>query len=266
VEKDTVSEVVTSSLRTRSIVVVLVAWPAFGAIAQTPSIAVAGVVRDSVGARLGRVTVDVVGIQDNTGRTESDASGAYRIAVAEIGTVRLIARRIGYAPDTMSVVLVAGATAHADFVMKQAVQPLPGETVVANPMLGKMGAFNRRRSRGVGAFVTRADIEQRQPGRISELLRYIPGVGVTQESAGDPDPVHMQRSMSSVIRSCSVQLYVDGHPYLNGSVDDFSPGSIEGVEIYRSASEIPADFRSHDAACGVISLWTRDPEAARRKP
>jgi hypothetical protein len=223
-------------------------------------------VRDSVGARLGRVTVDVVGIQDSTGRTASDTSGGYRIAIAETGAVRLIARRIGYAPDTMSVVLVAGATAHADFVMKQAVQALPGETVVADPMLGKMGPFNRRRSHGVGTFVTRADIEQRQPGRISELLRYIPGVGVTQASTSNPDPVRMQRSMSSTIRSCTVQLYVDGHPYPNGSVDDFSPGSIEGLEIYRSASEIPADFRSRDAACGVISLWTRDPEAARRKP
>jgi hypothetical protein len=63
-----------------------------------------------------------------------------------------------------------------------------------------------------------------------------------------------------------VQLYVDGHPYPHGNVDDFAPTLIEGVEVYRSASEIPADFRTRDATCGLIALWTRDPDAARQRP
>jgi hypothetical protein len=130
-----------------------------------------------------------------------------------------------------------------------------------------MGPFNRRKSRGVGAFVTRAEIEKRQPGSISEMLRYLPGVGVTQKMAGEPQPVHMERSVrSSMQATCVVQIYVDGHPYPHGNVDDFAPGLIEGVEVYRSASEIPADFRTRDATCGLVALWTRDPESARRKP
>ena len=65
----------------------------------------------------------------------------------------------------------------------------------------KMGPFNRRKARGVGAFVTRAEIEKRQPGSISELLRYLPGVAVTQKMAGEPQPVHMQRSVHSSVQS-----------------------------------------------------------------
>src|SRR6185312_5728753 len=155
----------------------------------------------------------------------------------------------------------------ANFVLHAVPAQLAGQSVNADASRGKMGPFNKRKSRGVGAFVTRAEIERRQPSSISELLRYLPGVGVAQRMAGEPQPVRMIRSASSSMQStCVVQIYVDGHPYPNGNVDDFQPMSIEGIEVYRSASEIPADFRTQDATCGVIALWTRDPEAARRKP
>jgi hypothetical protein len=77
----------------------------------------------------------------------------------------------------------------------------------------------------------------------------------------------MQRSVNSTTQgNCNVLLYVDGHPYQNGSVDDFSPIVVEGIEVYRSASEIPADFRTRDATCGVIAIWTRDPDSRPQKP
>ena len=247
----------------------LVAWPATG-LTQTPvgpTGAITGMVRDSAGLRLGQVAIGVDGVNGGEPRAATNDSGTYHIARIGIGAMKLIARRVGYAPDTVSVVVVAGEAAHADFVMVTSVHTLPEEVVVADQTRGKMGPFNRRKARGVGAFVTRAEIEKRQPGSVSELLRYLPGVAVTQKMAGEPQPVHMQRSVhSSVQSSCVVQLYVDGHPYPNGNVDDFSPTLIEGVEVYRSASEIPADFRTRDATCGLIALWTRDPETARRRP
>lgn len=247
----------------------LVAWPATG-LAQTPVAstgAITGIVRDSAGLRLGQVSIGVDGVNGSEPRAASNDSGTYHIAAIGIGATKLIARRVGYAPDTVSVLVVAGAVAHADFIMAASVQTLPEARVVADMTRGKMGPFNRRKARGVGAFVTRAEIEKRQPGSVSELLRYLPGVAVTQKMAGEPQPVHMQRSVhSSMQSSCVVQLYVDGHPYPNGNVDDFSPTLIEGVEVYRSASEIPADFRTRDATCGLIALWTRDPESARGKP
>jgi hypothetical protein len=85
--------------------------------------------------------------------------------------------------------------------------------------------------------------------------------------AGEPQPVRMQRSGSSSAQpNCTVSMYVDGQPYPNGNVDDFPPLSIEGIEVYKSASEIPAAFRTRDAMCGLIAIWTRDPDAAKRKP
>jgi hypothetical protein len=273
VDGDSSGELVTRALFPPTLIATLVATvvacPTIAVAAQTPvgTGAIVGVVRDSAGVRLEQVAIGIVGATDAAHRAQSDASGNYRIASVSLGAIRLFARRVGYAPETLSVIVVAGELARADFIMAAAVHELPEAVVVADPLRGKMGAFNRRKSRGVGAFVTRAEIEKRQPGTMSELLRYLPGVGVTQKMAGEPQPVHMQRSVNSSMQStCVVQLYVDGHPYPNGSVDDFAPGLIEGVEVYRSASEIPADFRTRDATCGLISLWTRDPEAARRKP
>lgn len=235
--------------------------------AQAPTGAIAGIVRDSGGKRLDQAMIGIVGAQDSLRRVESDSSGNYRIATVTIGAVTLFARRIGYAPETVSVNVTVGDPVRVDFIMIASVHALPEVVAVADPLRGKMGPFNRRKARGVGAFVTRADIEKRHPGSISEMLRYLPGVGVTQKMAGEPQPVRMHRSVNSSMQSnCVVQLYVDGHPYPNGNVDDFAPLSIEGVEVYRSASEIPADFRTRDATCGLIALWTRDPEAARRKP
>ena len=36
-----------------------------------------------------------------------------------------------------------------------------------------------------------------------------------------------------------------------------SPGSVEGIEVYRGLSTVPAEFLNPDAECGVIAIWTR---------
>ncbi|MEP6491960.1 MAG: TonB-dependent receptor [bacterium] len=235
--------------------------------AQERTGSVGGVVRDSAGAPIRQVVIGVVGSTNVSHHTASNDSGVFRLGGLGAGPVRLYARRIGFAPETSSVTIALESTGRANFVLYANPVELSATVTQVDATRGKMGPFNRRKARGVGSFITRAEIEKRQTGTISELLRYLPGVGVTQKMAGEPQPVHMQRSINSTVQgACAVQLYVDGHPYPNGSVDDFSPIAMEGIEVYRSASEIPADFRTRDATCGVIALWTRDPEAARRRP
>jgi len=238
------------------------------AVAQSRAMGgVAGHVSDSTGARLANVAIVIAGGVESGPRATSDDSGSFRLRGIDAGRIHVIARRLGYEPETLLVVVSPGVDATADFVLRAVPVQLAAQDVDADPLRGKMGPFNKRKARGVGAFVTREEIERRQASSISELLRYVPGVGVTQRMAGEPQPVRMIRSASSSMQStCVVQIYVDGHPYPNGDVDDFQPMSIEGIEVYRSASEIPADFRTQDATCGVIALWTRDPEAARRRP
>ncbi len=92
-----------------------------------------------------------------------------------------------------------------------------------------MGAFNKRRGRGIGVFLTREDIEKRHSASVSELLRYVPGVTISQRMAGEPQPVHMQRSSNATNQAtCTVALYVDGNPYPNGSVGRLPAGIARG--------------------------------------
>lgn len=226
--------------------------------------AVRGFARDSAGRAVRGVMIGSAGIH-SVARTND--SGSYLLEGMVPGKYVLTARHLGFAPETAAVVIRGGVIAVADFSMKAVVVSLEGEVVTADPLRGKMGPFNRRRSRGVGSFISRREIEERQAASVSELLRYLPGVSVTQAMAGEPQPVRMDRiARGPGTEDCKTQIYVDGHPYTNGNLDDFSPSSLEGVEVYRSASEIPADFRTRGAMCGVIVLWTRDPDAARKKP
>ncbi|HEY2164415.1 MAG TPA: TonB-dependent receptor, partial [Gemmatimonadaceae bacterium] len=224
-----------------------------------------GFVRDSSGARLRDAGVAIAG--EAAPRSVSDDSGAFRISGLSPGRTTFIARRLGFRPETLMVDVLEGRVMRADFTLRAVVQ-LPGQVVSADSARDfKMGAFNKRRGRGIGVFLTREEIEKRHSASVSELLRYVPGVTVSQRMAGEPQPIHMQRSSNPTNQAtCTVALYVDGNPYPNGSVDDFPPGSLEGIEVYRSASEIPAEFRTRDSMCGLIALWTRDPEAARRNP
>ena len=221
---------------------------------------VRGAVRDSAGAALDEATVTIDG---TTLRATTGTDGRFVLRDVPAGSAMLRVRAIGFYPDSVRVRVADLVT--VDVMLRAAPVQLAPELITDDPAHGKMGPFNERRVRGVGSFITRAEIEKRQPGSISEMLRYLPGVAVSQRMAGEPQPVQMQRSVNTTTTgNCVVQIYVDGHPYPNGNVDDFAPLSVEGIEVYRSAAEIPGAFRTKDATCGVIAIWTRDPDA--RKP
>ena len=225
---------------------------------------VAGVVKDSSGARLPSVGVMAlaVGVQ-----TVTDDSGAFRLSGLPPGSVTIQLRRLGYVPASVVLTLGAGETRELRVVLAETAEELDAVDVQASALRGKMAGFNARRVRGVGTFITREEIERRQPGKMSQLLRYVTGVYVPQDNSDmRPSSVGMRRAAGlSSQGSCGVQLYVDGQHYPDGRLDDFRPMEVEGIEIYKSASEIPATFRSRDTMCGVIAIWTRDPEAVRRR-
>jgi hypothetical protein len=224
-----------------------------------------GVVRDSAGAALGGARLRVVGAALVA---VSDDSGTFRLPLAAGGRLRLEVRRLGYAAETLVVAVRASGESRLPIVLTRLTAEQLPELRIASATAGKMSGFERRRAHGVGSFITREEIEARHPQRVSDLLRYTSGVYVGQESSSQRNAeVGMRRSMgNSQLAPCEVQYYVDGQYYAGGSVDDFPPVTIQGIEIYRSASEIPAEFRARDATCGVIAIWTRDPPSTRGRP
>jgi hypothetical protein len=57
---------------------------------------------------------------------------------------------------------------------------------------------------------------------------------------------------------CVPQIYVDGMRMRTCSIDDLvSPMDLKGMEVYRSAVEVPAELAGPGSSCGAIALWTR---------
>ena len=138
--------------------------------------------------------------------------------------------------------------------------------------------FYRRRARGRGWVLTAEDLETRNPMRITHALSMIPGVRLYTVD-GSHMTVRMNTAMGmfgsnaspaggNKIPGCPPLLYLDGTPI--GGIDDMLdtivfPHEVAGIEVYRRASELPAEFSGSRSGCGVIVIWTkRAPPAARR--
>lgn len=129
-----------------------------------------------------------------------------------------------------------------------------------------LAGFERRREGGViGSFITRDEIESRNPMRLSDMLERVPGVWMQQSRRSNRRVVYFSRS-----QSCPAQIFVDGFhmnravPGVRGRsmsesfpIDDVHPGSVEGIEVYQGLSRLPPEFVTPQAHCGVVAVWTR---------
>jgi carboxypeptidase family protein len=105
---------------------------------------------------------------------QADSVGAYRIERLPPGTYVVIAEAPGFRARRAVMTLRAGETAAQDFVLARSAHLLATVDVRAKapPRVSpKMVDFERRRQRGYGRFVTRAELA-RAPGRqLEEVLR-----------------------------------------------------------------------------------------------
>lgn len=185
----------------------------------------------------------------------TDAGGAFTLSVPEGGSYQLRAERIGYRTAvTPPLDLLAGDTLSIEYRLSVDAVALNPITVIAfsRHPAGPLGGFYDRQRRNLaGHFVTRAQIDERNPVFTTDLLQGIAGVNV----------VHTARAGGAVVLlrgNCRPQVYLDGVPIgLAGmSIDDLvQPMDLEGIEVYRGPGEVPVEFAR--GACGAVLLWTR---------
>src|SRR4051812_32625959 len=227
-----------------------------------------GVIRGTVTDSAGRPVVGVQVMVKNTDiRAMTGLDGHFVLQGVWPGETEIKAQRVGFQIQSATVSVKQADTTRADFVMPN-ITYIGDVVTTAEATSARMVLFEQHRARGAGAFVTRGDIERRHPDKLSEMLRSVAGVSIKSNTAAGQQPtIEMARSSHSITSGvCDVQLYVDGHPYQRGNVDDFPPETVEGMEIYRGGSELPAEYRAENGGCGVISIWTRDPSLIPRKP
>mgnify|MGYP002780515169 CR=1 FL=1 len=187
----------------------------------------------------------------------TDAAGVARFVGLSAGIWPLVVQRLGYAPERLTVNL--SETRPAELAVALRTQPLAlAELTVqarrsrGREMLAARGFFARREA-GFGRFITRDEIERQNPRLLSEVLWRVPGVQLS--------PTPFSQNHATMARNggrrCPIQYFIDGIPAAGYNIDDMPATDVEGLEVYRGASEIPAEFNRRTAMCGVIVIWTR---------
>jgi hypothetical protein len=203
-------------------------------------------------------------------RMETEPTGAFEFKVDRVSAVRIDIRRMSYRANSMPILHFDGrrffqveARLAPDAILLAPLEVIAWSEVDPSPFLE---GFRQRLRGGLGLYITREDIEARHPTYVADLLREIPGIMVTGSGVGARASVQVGRSVAS---RCETQIYVDGF-LLNrrtgvgrSLIEDFriddavTPLSVEGIEVYRGISSVPAEFLNPDAECGVIAIWTR---------
>lgn len=213
-----------------------------------------GTVRDSAGEPVPLVQFREMA----TGRrADSDSLGRYQLRGLPVGHVYVEVRRIGYRTMAIDTTLGEGERLVIDLVLTPSARRL--QTVTVNQegelVTRAMLDFERRRRSATGIFVTRRQIEDEQPQHLSDMFRTAPGVVIRGGGAGGYSLRLTRGGM------CQPQYIVDGLYQPGFELDLIPPADIEGIELYRGSSEIPPQFNRFNAVCGVVVIWTRDPEA-----
>ncbi|MBA2668917.1 MAG: TonB-dependent receptor [Gemmatimonadetes bacterium] len=238
---------------------------------------------DSSGQPIAGAQVELLDVRNRrVGTTLSDPLGVFLIPSARAGVYSFRANRLGYrGTTTPRFRLVQHDTMDVEIRLDtEAVLLAPLEVTARSRLRVSpvLEGFYYRKERGFGSFITREEIESRSPFYLTDVLTMIPGVRLGPSTGRGGRHVYMVRSIQR--GECPVQIYLDGflvnrplsartlsdststsNQYahnLEFTIDDVvSPSAVEGIEIYRGLSDVPAEFGGHDARCGVIVIWTR---------
>lgn len=201
-------------------------------------------------------------------------SGRFVLTAPKAGRYRLSAERIGYRRVVSPPFdLVPSLALDVELEISVEAVPLAPMVVVSSrpALLGSLrlvssGFFDREeqwgaKGLGMGSSIDKSTIERRQPTRVSDLFKMIPGVQV-ESAGGHKQTVHMATMTKIGSGPCSPMVYVDGAPIRpdalgSTDIDDLvSPSSVAGIEVYPHMSK-PGPFTDMGPEpCGAIVIWT----------
>ncbi|HEV8383154.1 MAG TPA: TonB-dependent receptor [Gemmatimonadales bacterium] len=233
----------------------------------------AGTVVDSatgqpiVGAHI--LLLDSAGTTLKTVVTSPDGQFTFRIP--HLGEYRLLISRIGY-PISLSKPFLFSSAFTARVALSLPSNPITLDTiiVVAREIERRLtylvdAGFYQRRHEGFGHFLTRDEIDKRDPLILSDLLKGMSGVRVNCTGARRC-AVTMRAANTMFFRGkCNPSVVLDGvllQPGGTGgsglSLDDLvNPFNIEALEVYPGPEGVPVQYSGYLSPCGAILVWSR---------
>jgi hypothetical protein len=182
----------------------------------------------------------------------ADSAGLFTTVVAA-GQVEITLSALGYESRTWKFDITAGQDVQRTFGLDFTGEKLPEIVVTAraDKLVPRYIDFERRREKGGGAYLRWDVIKQKNFSTIGDAARSIRGVKLQCDQATFECYIFMARSPG-----CPVTWWVDGVQV--GSFTENTPiRDVYGLEFYRGASEVPAEFTGSSAGCGVIVVWTK---------
>jgi len=214
-----------------------------------------GRVADAVGAAIVKAEILVT---NTSVRAETGTDGRFELENLPSGPVEVIVRRIGFSPAKIPLDLGAGEMRDIRVLLSPVAMVMDSVSVVAEaPVIEKaFNGFEARKSRGFGTFITREQIDKKNPRVTTDLFRTVSGVKLLRES-GTPTVVSTRLGTTAY---CPVRYFIDGASYqLYGqSIDTMiQVADIGAIEVYPGGATVPPQFGGRESACGVIAIWTR---------
>lgn len=252
-------------MRTKSLALILfaLAAPVSRAVAQERSVTLIGTLIDSVSRRpVPKADVYLPG--EGEPRTGTDSDGRFRLRTVPAEEVIVLMRRIGYAPRAIRLNLSGrekktvelGTMALNGIVVGLDTITIETRMVQRNPRLAE---FYRRKQMGMGTYLTRHDIFQRNPLRSTDLVRTIPGLTVGCQTLGNCVPASFRKTAAGEV-TCPMRVLIDGIPSAL-ELDLIPPAWIAGVEIYKGIAFTPLELQMRgtvgegNAGCGTLVIW-----------
>jgi hypothetical protein len=188
------------------------------------------------------------------------------------GKYYLLGRRIGYrATTTPNFALQREETLYLQIRLSVSAQLLAPMgiygSIFEKPEVLK-GFEQRLKQRTFGRFFTAAEIEQRGPLRIEDLLVEVPGISISLDSTSEPQVTFGRSALATIAQRCQPAWYIDGRrlrsdmeKYALGSnipqiIRFLVPSDLHGLEVYSGISGVPAEYAGQ-SLCGTVLLWTK---------
>lgn len=193
----------------------------------------------------------------------SDENGFVRVDGLLPGYIEIRVRRVGFKQ--------AQALARVDKGNNDLSMHVDGASVVLDEVRivgdrrveGRLEDFEMRRKRGeTSASITAEEIDKRNPMRLSQMLRTVPGLRVDNRD-GNAVAISTrgkQLKIGAGLVDCPMRVMVDGVVMPQGTdIDQVTPKAAYGVEVFNGPASIPLKLQGMRAEqwCGLIAIWTR---------
>lgn len=201
-----------------------------------------------------RVTLD-----DGHHASITNARGEAALRRVNPGRYTLEVQRIGYGVHRVAIDVPAAGLAVPVTLTADPVEV--AEVVVEAPEWGRrlldtQGFYERKRSE-IGTFITREDIQRENPRSLAHMLRRFGRMRVQSADFSRTAPVSGRNYYRPNTGRCVPMIFLDGVEAEGFDLDNLDPENVQGIEVYRGASEVPPAFNRSAGLCGAVVIWTR---------